>query len=107
MAEKPPQLKTIIRRFPPELEKMGIHSERVLLYGSPASRTAQAGSDIDLIIISARFCALQPARTVGDAGGRGGAHSQSVQANGFTPQEMNAPVNAFLGADFAGTGHRR
>jgi predicted nucleotidyltransferase len=55
MAETTSQLKPIIRRFRAELEKMGIHIERVMLYGSQANQTAQDGSDIDLIIISPDF----------------------------------------------------
>jgi predicted nucleotidyltransferase len=53
--ETPPQLKIIIHRFCTELEKMGIHIERVMLHGSQATQTAQDGSDIDLIIISPDF----------------------------------------------------
>ena len=46
MAETTSQLKPIIRRFCAELEKMGIHIEHVMLYGSQATQTAKDGSDI-------------------------------------------------------------
>jgi len=41
MAETTSQLNSIIRRFRAELEKMGIHIERVMLYGSQATQTAR------------------------------------------------------------------
>jgi predicted nucleotidyltransferase len=88
MAETTPQLKTIIRRFRSELEKMGIHIERVMLYGSQASQTAQEGSDIDLIIISPDFSPYSQRERLEMLGVAAARILESVQANGFTPQEI-------------------
>jgi len=88
MAETTPHLKTIIRRFRLELEKMGIHSERVFLFGSQASRTARAGSDIDLIIISTDFAPYSQRERLEILGVAAARILEPVQANGFTPQEV-------------------
>ena len=88
MAETTPQLKLIIRRFRAELEKMGIHIERVMLYGSQASESAQDGSDIDLIIISPDFAPFNQRERLEMLGVASERILESVQANGFTPQEI-------------------
>jgi len=88
MAETTPQLKLIIRRFRAELEKMGIHIERVMLYGSQASESAQDGSDIDLIIISPDFAPFNQRERLEMLGVASARILESVQANGFTPQEI-------------------
>lgn len=88
MAETTSQLKPVIRRFRAELEKMGIHVERVMLYGSQASRTAQAGSDIDLIIVSPDFASYSQRERLEILGVAAARILEPVQANGFTPQEI-------------------
>jgi uncharacterized protein len=88
MAETTPQLKPIIRRFRAELEKMGIRIDRVMLYGSQANQTAQEGSDIDLIIISPDFAPYNQRERLEMLGVAAARILESVQANGFTPQEI-------------------
>ena len=88
MAETTPQLKPLILRFRAELEKIGIHIERVMLYGSQASQTAQDGSDIDLIIISPDFDPYNQRERLEMLGVAAAHILESVQANGFTPQEI-------------------
>jgi predicted nucleotidyltransferase len=88
MAETTSQLKLIIRRFRLELEEMGIHIERVMLYGSHASQAAQDGSDIDLIIISPDFAPYSQRERLEMLGIAAARILESVQANGFTPQEI-------------------
>ena len=88
MVETTSQLKTIIRRFRTELEKMGIHVDRVMLYGSQASQTAQDGSDIDLIIISPDFAPYSQRERLEMLGVAAARILESVQAKGFTPQEI-------------------
>jgi|SRR5215208_684730 len=46
MAETTPALKRIVKRYRIQLQKMGIHPTRVLLYSSQASATTHEGSDI-------------------------------------------------------------
>ena len=88
MAETTPQLKKIIGRFRSELEKMGIHTMRVMLFGSQASQTAEDGSDIDLIIISPDFAPYSQRERLEMLGVAAARIFESVQANGFTPQEI-------------------
>jgi predicted nucleotidyltransferase len=88
MAGTTSQLKPIIRRFRLELEKMGIHIERVMLYGSQASKTAHDGSDIDLIIISPDFAPYNQRERLEMLGIAAARILESVQAKGFTPQEI-------------------
>ena len=88
MAETTSQLKPIIRRFRAELEKMGIHIDRVMLYGSQANQTAQDGSDIDLIIISPDFASYNQRERLEMLGVAAARILESLQANGFTPQEI-------------------
>ena len=88
MAEATPQLTTVIRRFREELEKMGIDSKRVLLFGSQARGTASEGSDIDLFVISpdwARYSQRERLEILGIAAAR---LLEPIQARGVTPEEI-------------------
>ncbi|HEX9616045.1 MAG TPA: nucleotidyltransferase domain-containing protein [Anaerolineales bacterium] len=88
MAETTPELRQIVKRYRIQLEKMGIHPTRVLLYGSQASGTAREGSDIDLIVISSdwkKYNHRQRLELLGIAAAR---ILEPVQAQGFTPSEI-------------------
>jgi predicted nucleotidyltransferase len=82
-------IQNIIRRFRTELGKMGIHVERVLLYGSQATETTEEGSDIDLIVISADFAPYSQRERLEMMGIAAARILEPVQANGFTPQEID------------------
>jgi uncharacterized protein len=49
---------SIIKRFHQALERQGIKVDRLVLYGSFAYGTPHEGSDIDLIVISEDFVAM-------------------------------------------------
>ncbi len=88
MAKRTPELKRIVKRYRVQLEKMGIHPTRILLYGSQASGTAREGSDIDLIVISGdwkKYNHRQRLELLGIASAR---ILEPVQAQGFTPSEI-------------------
>lgn len=88
MAETTQELKHIVKRYRTQLEKMGIHPTRVLLYGSQASGTAGEGSDIDLIVVSGdweKYNQRQRLELLGIAAAR---ILEPVQAQGFTPSEI-------------------
>jgi len=89
MAQTTPELKQIVQRFRDQLEKMGIHPEKVMLYGSQATGTAREGSDIDLIVISndwEKFNQRERLEILGIASAR---ILEPVQAQGFTPIEIS------------------
>jgi len=88
MAEATSQLAEIIWRYRQELERMGIHCERVLLYGSQAAGTATEDSDIDLFIVSpdwARYGERERLEMLGIAAAR---LLEPIQARGITPEEI-------------------
>lgn len=88
MAETTPELKRIVNRYRLQLQKMGIHPTRVLLYGSQAAGTSYEGSDIDLIVISddwQKYNNRQRLELLGVAAAR---ILEPVQAQGFTPNEI-------------------
>ena len=89
MAQTTPELKQIVQRFCEQLEKMGIHPEKVMLYGSQATGTTREGSDIDLIVISSdwkKFNQRERLELLGIASAR---ILEPVQAQGFTPVEIS------------------
>ena len=89
MAQTTPELEQIIRRFQQQLEKMGIHTKKVMLFGSQAAGSAREGSDIDLIIISddwKKFNQRERLELLGVAAAR---ILEPVQAQGFTPAEIS------------------
>jgi uncharacterized protein len=88
MAETTPELKRIVKRYRVQLEKMGIHPTRILLYGSQAAGSAREGSDIDLIVISGdwkKYNYRERLELLGIAAAR---ILEPVQAQGFTPTEI-------------------
>ena len=88
MAETTPELAEVIRRFCQELEKMGIHSERVLLYGSRARGTASEGSDIDLFVISPDWAPYSQRERLEMLGIAAARLLEPIQARGITPEEI-------------------
>jgi hypothetical protein len=89
MAETTPELKQIIRRFCEQLEKMGIHPEKVMLYGSQATGVAREGSDIDLVVISSDWKDFNQRERLEILGVASARILEPVQAQGFTPVEIS------------------
>jgi predicted nucleotidyltransferase len=88
MAKTTPELEQIIRRYRAQLEKMGVHPEQVLLYGSQATGTAHEGSDIDLIVISRDWKKYNHRERLELLGVASARILEPVQAQGFTPNEI-------------------
>jgi predicted nucleotidyltransferase len=89
MAQTTPELEQIIDRFRQQLDKMGIHAEKVMLYGSQAEGFAHEGSDIDLIVISKDWENLNQRERLELLGVAAARIFESVQAHGFTPTEIS------------------
>ena len=88
MAQTAPQLTVIIQQFRQELEKAGIHAEKILLYGSQRWDTAEEGSDIDLIIISPDWAPFNRRERLELLGIIAARLLEPIQAQGWTPQEI-------------------
>jgi hypothetical protein len=89
MAQTTPELEQIIQRFREQLEKMGIHAEQVMLYGSQVTGSAREGSDIDLIVISNDWADLNQRERLELLGIAAARILEPVQAQGFTPGELS------------------
>ena len=88
MAQTTPELTAIIARFRQELEKVGIHCEQILLYGSQRWDTAAEGSDIDLIVISPDWAPLNGRERLELLGVVAARLLEPIQAQGWTPEEV-------------------
>jgi predicted nucleotidyltransferase len=89
VAATAPELEQVIRRFIQQLEKMGIHPQRVMLYGSQATGTAREESDIDLIVISDDWESLNQRERLELLGIAAARILEPVQAQGFTSAEIS------------------
>ena len=89
MAQTTPELKQIVQRFCNQLEKMGIHPEKVMLYGSQAAGIAVEGSDIDLIVISSDWKNHSQRERLEMLGIASARILEPIQAQGFTPVEIS------------------
>ncbi len=89
MAETTRELGQIIERYRREVEVMGIHVEKILLFGSQARGTAREDSDIDLFIVSrdwVRYGERERLEMLGVAAAR---ILEPIQARGITPEEIS------------------
>jgi len=89
MAKTSPELKRIIGQYKNELEKMGIRTEKILLFGSQASGTAREGSDIDLFVISPDWKIYGQRERLEMLGVAAARILEPIQAQGFTPDEVS------------------
>jgi hypothetical protein len=88
MVKTTPELKRIIKSYRAQLEKMGVHPERILLFGSQATGAAREGSDIDLIVISDDWKGYNQRQRLELLGIAAARILEPVQAQGFTPGEI-------------------
>jgi hypothetical protein len=84
------EIKEIISRYTVELEKLGITSQRILLYGSYATGNAREDSDIDLIVISELFEGMNIRERLELLGIAAGKVFEPIEALGYTPEEIEA-----------------
>jgi predicted nucleotidyltransferase len=88
MAEAASHLATIVERYRNELAKMGIHCERVLVFGSQAKGIAHEGSDIDLFVISSDWAPFTERERLEKLGIAAARILEPIQALGVTPEEI-------------------
>jgi uncharacterized protein len=97
MAQASTDISGVVKRFCKELARMGIPSERVLLFGSQALGTAQEGSDIDLVVISRAWAPYNERERLEMLGVAAARILEPVQARGTTPEEMTTHrISPFL-----------
>lgn len=89
MVGRTPELAAITDQFRRELEKMGIRSQEMLLYGSQRWGTAEEGSDIDLIVVSSDWAAYNRRERLELLGVAAARLLQPIQAQGYTPEEIS------------------
>ncbi len=90
MADARPEVREIVEKYRQQLASLGIHTERVYLYGSYARGQAQEGSDIDLIVVSRDFSSLNLRERLEILGVAAARILKPIQALGYTPEEITA-----------------
>ena len=103
MAKTRQEIETIIERYVIELQKLGIPSPRVILYGSYKKGTPREESDIDLIVISEGFRGMDLRQRLELLGLAAGRILEPIEALGYTPEEIQNVRGTFLEAILEGS----
>ena len=83
-----PEIADIIARYCEQLAAMGIRVERVILFGSHVRGDAKEGSDIDVLIVSSDFTALNTRERLERLGTAAARLWQPIEAIACTPDEL-------------------
>lgn len=54
------EIKSAVSKYVRELERLGVHTEKVILYGSYAKGSAGIHSDIDIVVVSRELAKWPP-----------------------------------------------
>jgi hypothetical protein len=82
------KIKRIIEGYKKELEVLGIHPEKIVLYGSYAKNNPRKESDIDIIVISSDFKKFNFRERLEILGVAAGRVFEPIEALGYTPEEI-------------------
>jgi hypothetical protein len=96
MAKTAQELAGIIEQYRSVLTTMGIHVEKVILYGSYAQGKAREESDIDLIVISPDFEGKDVRQRLEILGVAAARILEPVQALGVTTAEIESEETSFF-----------
>ena len=90
------EIEEIIRKYQEELKKLGINSQRVILYGSYARGNPREDSDIDLIVVSDDFRNMNLRERLETLGLAAGRVFEPIEAIGYTEEETKDTKGTFL-----------
>ena len=82
------EIKRIIKRYAIELEKLGIITKKIMIYGSYAKGHPREGSDIDLLVISEDFKGRNLRERLEILGLAAGRVFEPIEARGYTEEEI-------------------
>jgi predicted nucleotidyltransferase len=95
----------IIRDYKRAVERLGIRIDKLILYGSHASGTAAEWSDIDVIVVSEGFAAMDIWERQVLLGRAAASVMEPIEAIGYTEEEyINAGSGTFIGDEVKGKG---
>jgi predicted nucleotidyltransferase len=106
MAAQGSEIADVIGHYCAQLGEMGIRVERVLLFGSHARGEAREGSDIDVLIVSSDFTALNTRERLERLGTAAARLWQPIEAIACTPDELAHAAPATLLEEIIRTGVR-
>jgi predicted nucleotidyltransferase len=97
MYKKRSKVKVVIKQYIRELSKLGIHVQKVILYGSYAKGDFRKDSDIDLVIVSEDFKKRDLRERLEILGIAAVRIMKPIEAYGVTSDEIRSPrQTAFL-----------
>lgn len=82
------QVRSAISHYVEELERLGIHPERIILYGSYARGTAEPFSDVDIVVISRDLRRWPPIERLQMLSRATACIDAPLEVIGYTPQEI-------------------
>jgi predicted nucleotidyltransferase len=94
MARAADQIRTAVKEFVAALGQAA-HVQRVLLYGSYASRQAREESDIDIAVLSEDFARMSELEVIQTLAHRRIHCDSLLMPVGYTPAQFADPDNAF------------
>jgi predicted nucleotidyltransferase len=95
MSTPRPQITEIVNQFRRALQRKGVNSERIILYGSYAKNNAREDSDIDLVVISRDFANLTLGQRYAVLGEAIAEVMEPIEPLAYTPEEFaNLPLSS-------------
>lgn len=96
MAKTKREIETIIERYKDELKRLGVTTQKIILYGSYAHGNPREDSDIDLIVISQDFKNMNIRERLETLGLAAGRVFEPIEAIGYTEEEIKDTKGTFL-----------
>ena len=105
MRDLDPRIVSIIEQYRMNLEVMGVHVRRLILYGSQAAGRAREDSDIDLMVVSDDLAGMDLWERLALLGRARMGIGCSMEIEGITEEEVkNAVAGSFLAEEILSKG---